>query len=144
LRELEARGAKVHGHGHHRGRPFVEHLLGTWRILYLWRQPPEVALAGLYHICYETQFFHRALFSPADRSRVKRLVGARAEALAFLFSSLDRTDLLRQLTARGEIPRDGLRGRLFSVRESVHLSPAELAAVLLIEIANTAEQMQRE
>src|SRR5580765_31001 len=72
VRGLIERGA---GRLPHTGRAFVEHLIGTWRILTLWKQPPDLCLAGLYHSGYGTQHFHSSLFGHAERGGVRALIG---------------------------------------------------------------------
>src|SRR3546814_18378901 len=59
--------------------------------------PQTICLAGLFHSIYGTAHFRHATLPFSQRRVVKNLIGAEAEALAYLFCVTDRpTGLLRQ------------------------------------------------
>src|SRR5215210_6397781 len=72
-----------------------EHLRGTYALLAEWENPRFVCVAGLYHAVYGTQPM-KALgiphneYSPADRPKIRKVIGARAEALVYLYGACDR------------------------------------------------------
>lgn len=85
LNEIGATGTQ-----HLAGRMLEEHLLATWRILHDWRCPQAVCIAGLYHSVYGTDHFDTACLGPADRPRVRAVIGEDAERLAYLFGAMVR------------------------------------------------------
>lgn len=121
---------------------FDAHLLGTWRILSCWRQPREIARGGCFHSIYGTDVYPLALVDLQQREAIATLIGASAEALVFLFCTLDRRDLRRQLLALGQIP-DAIAARNWATGETLNLPATVVAAYLVVELANTAEQSCR-
>jgi hypothetical protein len=121
---------------------FEEHLIGTWRVLACWRQPPEITRCGLMHSAYATDAYPIPLIRPRARDAVRSLIGEGAEALVFLFCTLDRGRLLRDVQQRGAIPGDGLAVRNWITGEELHVGPAIVGAYLTVELANLAEQAQ--
>lgn len=63
----------------------------------------HLQLAGLAHAVYGTDGFATALTDPTDRATIRELVGARAEALIFLYGGCDRTRSWRRLAETGEV-----------------------------------------
>ncbi len=121
----------------HGGGSFAEHLTGTWRILALWDQPEFMCRAGLMHSVYATVFYPHALYTLDQRDTVRALVGERAERLIHWFSVLDRRRLWKISDA---IPEDGLDVDEFGSERSHHLTASEIAELLVLEMANLADQ----
>lgn len=123
----------------HSGRTFLDHLVGTHRILTAWGLPPSVCSAGLLHSAYSTQYYPHALFALGSRHRLRLLVGVRAERLIHLFCKLDRATSWDALSE----PRKGKNSTAL-VRDrhgnDVVLSLATLRDLVMIEAANIAEQ----
>jgi len=118
---------------------FKDHLVGVWRILVRWGQPPAIATAGLLHSIYATASFHRPLLSLRQRRTVASLAGEVAEGLAYLFCTLDRFPLWARLDrahdGSAQAPAVNFRtGRRWS------LGPRTQAALAVIELANLIEQ----
>ena len=124
--------------GHSR-RSFLEHLVGTWRILADWRMPVAVCRAGFMHSVYSTSFYPHALFGLDERSTVRSMIGREAEALAFRFCTMDRRDfwdgLVRKRRSRILTYRDRCRAGA-----PVRVARRTLDRLLIIESANVAEQ----
>lgn len=127
---LTAAGADRQGHAE--GRSLLDHLVGTYEIARRWSQPEPIQHAALLHSVYGTEAYPRPLVPTARRAEVRALAGDEAERLAHLFGVTPRRLLfagtyrwLRGLpgTDAGEAP-----------------SRAELDAVLLLHLANLAEQ----
>jgi hypothetical protein len=89
LRELPDTAAS------HTGRRLADHLIGTYRILMAWRSPCFVCKAGLFHSIYGTEAFPRASLDLDSRTILRRLIGKRAEALAYDFHLADWSVILR-------------------------------------------------
>lgn len=123
----------------HSGRPFLEHLLCTWRMLVDWRLPGPVCRAGFMHSAYSTSFYPHALFRLDQRELVRSMIGPRAEALVFRFCTMDRRSCWDELVGAG------LEGRLTypdRLRPGVRVpvSRKTFTNLLMIESANVAEQ----
>lgn len=123
----------------HSGRSFLEHLVGTWWILGQWQMPRVVCRAGLLHSCYSTVFYPHALFAIRDRSKVRAIIGRHAEALAYRFCVIDRSELW-DLAAEMSSLRKGLKVRRIDSDRPMFLPERTARNLLLIESANLAEQ----
>lgn len=123
----------------HGSRSFIEHLIGTWWILNQWKQPRFICRAGLLHSCYSTSFYTHALFSLRERARVRSIIGARAEALAYVFCVIDRAELWAKIAALSRLPQT-LAVRRIDRDGYMSLSKPTVQKLLLIECANLAEQ----
>lgn len=71
----------------HSGRTFYAHLIGTHDLLEQWGNAADICSAGLFHAVYGTKAFNNAIIPLRQRSRVARLIGVRAEALAYTFGT---------------------------------------------------------
>lgn len=71
----------------HLNKTFFEHLYNTMLLLENAKASPEVALAGMYHSIYGSEFYkHDLKFS---RQRIRSIIGDKAEDLAWEFSNLE-------------------------------------------------------
>ena len=126
----------------HKHGTFYDHLLGVWRILAAWRQPPEVCRLGLMHSVYSNSFVRMKVFDAehaAGREAVRRLIGDEAERLVHLFCTIRREELLL-LLGDAEVPVDGIEvGSLLGDRK-VRLSRRDLGIFLVVTMADYAEQ----
>jgi hypothetical protein len=118
----------------HRDRvSLLAHLTGTERILAAWAQPEAVRAAGGLHSIYGSEVFKRRIVNVSRRGEIAARVGAEAERLAFLFSRVRRTELF-------EAARDGLPSSPIALGGAI-VAPEEAAALLVIHMANTLEQV---
>lgn len=135
---LEAEGADEVGHAG--GRTLLDHLVETYEILRRWHQPDPLAHAALIHSVYGTEAFRHAVLEPERRAELAAVAGADAERLAHLFGVTPRGPLLAgtHVWAR-DMPthrnRDGQ-----AVSAGPPATPEELDALVLIHMANLAEQ----
>lgn len=118
----------------HSGRTLLDHLVGTHDLLEAWGNPSDTCVAGLFHSIYGTQYYTVQSADPADRSRIASVIGGPAEELAYLFSMGDRTGFFAQ--AGRPDPAVMIR----AAGEAVPITPAQLEALLEIEVANCIEQ----
>lgn len=112
----------------HSGRALADHLVGTYRFLRLRNAEPDICLAGLYHSVYGTSQFRNP--APAEREAIRARIGERAERLAWLFCAVDRPRCWAE------------KGNIWPLREggTEQLTPDEIAALRMIEMANLDEQ----
>ncbi|KAI3474335.1 hypothetical protein Pfo_029158 [Paulownia fortunei] len=90
---LRAAGA---GECWHKHGSFLDHLLGVYRILKMWKAPDAVCLCGLFHSAYSNSYVNLAIFPPssAGRDTVRAHVGPTAERLIHLFCVVPRQPLI--------------------------------------------------
>lgn len=117
----------------HSGRSLYDHLKGTYEILEKAEALEHVCLAGLFHSIYGTNIFHFRAVS--NRNEVSKVIGVRAERLAYIFCSCNRP---RELI-------DASQGEVYTVVDRhngaiIILSPRDLYDLLTIEMANLVEQ----
>lgn len=67
------------------------HLRGTQALLQSFGDRDALCLAGLYHAVYGTAGFRASLVDVAHRRYVADIIGAEAEALAYLYGACDRS-----------------------------------------------------
>jgi tetratricopeptide (TPR) repeat protein len=132
-RELLRRRADLVQHG--RGS-LESHLSGVHDILERWRQPEHVRLAGLLHSAYSTESFQFSLFDRSERPRVRELVGADAERLAFAFCGCPRDVLFALAGQDGGSMHVATRW----LGATVQIARRQLAELLVMHAANLAEQ----
>jgi aspartyl/asparaginyl beta-hydroxylase (cupin superfamily) len=137
---LERRGAARLSHGP--GRTLIDHLHGTMKILAHWRQSEDVIAAGLLHSIYSTDIYREQLVSASDRREIRHVAGESAERLAWLFGSILRNSFFDAVhSAHGNISKTfNIAGhRQPSV---LRISPEDAGKLLVIYMANTAEQVR--
>jgi hypothetical protein len=123
----------------HSGRSFLEHLVGTWRILADWGMPAAVCRAGFMHSAYATSFYPHALLRLNERHALRRTIGREAEELVYRFCTMDRRGFWDHLASR---PRQ----RVITYPDRLHsgapvsVGRRTVKRLLVIESANIAEQ----
>lgn len=125
----------------HSGRTLLAHLQGTHRLLAEWGNPPDVALAGMFHSVYGTNAFRHMTVALPQRDAVRELIGEAAEALAYVFCSIDRphaitgaaTKMEGNTSGACEIPHRNLDC-------SITVSHSQLRQLVELEAANLIEQ----
>ncbi|NML97867.1 hypothetical protein HHL24_07885 [Paraburkholderia sp. RP-4-7] len=118
----------------HFGRPLTEHLMETSRWLQKWGNPMTLSLAGAFHSIYGTEEFRQKTLPLDRRSDVRAVIGAEAEALAYLFCFANRHSLFEQADAGPfEIP-------LPSLGYSTEVSTETYTALIELEAANIIDQ----
>ena len=122
----------------HANGSLLDHLVGTWRILRACKQPDDVAIAGLIHSVYSTQFYPHALFSIESRTLIRSVFGNCAEDLAYDFCQLDRPAIWsqRKPNAFPEV----CYGEYLDSGESVTIPQRKADQLLVVECANYIEQ----
>jgi hypothetical protein len=69
---------------------FLEHLIGVYRDLQGWECDEAVCRAGMFHSIYGTEKFQKFALPLSRRADVRRLIGERAERLAYANCAMDR------------------------------------------------------
>ncbi len=119
----------------HSGRHLIDHLIGVYRLLAAWGNPPHVCCAGLFHSIYGTNIFTVRSAPFAERPAIAAAIGDEAERLAFLFCVSERPVAFLEAAAQGSAELDDIVHQ-----RRVGVRPGELAALIEIEVANFLEQ----
>jgi hypothetical protein len=115
----------------HPGGTLYAHLHRVAATLGAWGAADDVRLAGLCHATYGTDGFDRSLLDVSSRGELRELVGERAEALVYLYGSLDRAVVYPRLGGPAPVVvRDRFTGREHEP------AAADLRAVVEITAAN--------
>ena len=131
------------GQDWHKAGTFRHHLYGVARSLALWQQPHDVQLVGLLHSVYGNAFVDLVKFDArTERARLQELVGEETEHLVHLFCTMSRSQFITKVLER-DFDDDGsmlleLNGP--APRETVRLSPREVACFIIVSMADTIEQ----
>jgi hypothetical protein len=88
----------------HPGGTLYAHVSRVAALLAEWGASHEVQTAGLCHACYGTDGYAPSLLTLADRPVLSELIGARAEALVYLYASCDRAAVYPYLQQDGPVP----------------------------------------
>jgi hypothetical protein len=88
----------------HLGGTLYAHVSRVAALLAEWGNSQEVQLAGLCHACYGTDGYAPALLTLYERPVLSELIGARAEALVYLYASCDRAAVYPYLQQDGPVP----------------------------------------
>jgi hypothetical protein len=138
IRLLAARNAAISWHKH---GVFLDHLIGTYRILRLWGQPSATCLCGLFHSVYANEYVDLALFDVrSERGVLSDGVGREVEELVYTFCMMPRTEFVLRMLGDAAPLREGMiladpkNGRRWE------LSPGVVRAFLTVTIADLAEQ----
>ncbi|MHB8692502.1 MAG: aspartyl/asparaginyl beta-hydroxylase domain-containing protein [Solirubrobacteraceae bacterium] len=133
---LRSAGASAQPHAG--GRTLLEHLVGTYEIVRRWGQPEVLQQAALLHSVYGTDVYHEQLLLGSRRDEVVGIAGTQAERLAYLFGATPRELVFggTHIWARG----------VSALASAATDEPTrdELDQLLLLHIANLAEQAQAE
>jgi aspartate beta-hydroxylase len=139
---LEKLGADTFGHAN--AHSLCQHLLQTRQILARWGCPVWIQNGGALHSIYSTDVYKRQLIPFSDREMVRCFAGIAAERAAFLFCTLPRQRLFAALdrAANTNNRADELEVGSDSGVLLETLNPQDRDALLLIHMANEAEQAQ--
>ncbi|HEY1234711.1 MAG TPA: hypothetical protein VGH22_15135 [Candidatus Binatia bacterium] len=117
----------------------MEHLKGTYELLKKWDNAADVCVGGLFHSIYGTQYYKVQSADLADREHIARVIGSRAEELAFLFCTTDRRGFFAEADKPAPMMVVDIR-----TKASVPVTPETLNALIQIEVANFIDQFEPE
>lgn len=123
----------------HTQKSYLGHLVGLHRLMQRLGCSEDVCQAGLFHSIYGTERFQGFTLPLARRGEVRKLIGERAERLAYLNCAMDRASMDRAVE-RGTAPYrfiDRMTG------EEVELTEADFDDLCRIHVYDLLEQIQR-
>ena len=132
---LRSRGAAETSHSF---SCLLEHLVSTRDILESWGACLPLCDAGLFHSVYGTESFPVVSVPLAERERVREVIGAEAEQLAYLFSAMTRESFEANLRHDGDY---SVFDRVAGAR--VDISARTLRHLCNLSAANWLEQRPR-
>jgi hypothetical protein len=118
----------------------MEHFIGVHDLLKAWGHPDAIALVGLFHAIYGTEYFVLDLLDyrrSADRHRVQSVVGEKTERWIVQYGLM----LSRDFVAGAEKPGPPPALDFFEPTEAVpaRLTPADFLALAELQVANAYE-----
>jgi len=139
---LRALGAEAFAHVN---GTLDRHLHGTERLLRRFGNREAVCLAGLYHAVYGTAGIRGRLVDPRARTVIVDIIGADAEALAYLYGACDRERFHPRIgTAAQRTFVDRFSGAQYSIVDSQLRGFCEITLANEVELAqgNAAYRMR--
>lgn len=117
---------------------FLAHLVGVFRDLEAWGCDRDVCRAGLFHSIYGTQKFQKFCLPLERRDDVRRLIGERAERLAFVNCVMDRPSFDRLIAGHGPYQ---ISNRLSG--ETIELDEQDFHDLCVVHLCDWLEQVPR-
>lgn len=117
-------------------RNILSHLEGTYRVLRAWDACDDLAIAGLFHAVYLTEFFVTNEPHQATRHGVRAVIGPGAEALAYSYCVMNRAEFAGQDGTEAQGFQDTYSGAF------VELSKDEDHKLMELIWANAIEQVR--
>jgi len=119
----------------HSGRTLYDHLLGTYHLLREWGCDRDVCLAGLFHSIYGTEVFRHPTVHLNNREMITRIIGHKAEYLAYRFCVTKRPEVFILAHAGAHRYLADMKTGL-----ALYVGEKELEQLCRIECANLIEQ----
>lgn len=123
----------------HTEKTYLDHLLAVYNGLDAWGCAQDVCAAGMFHSIYGTEMFRGFTLPLERRADIARLIGERAEGLAYANCAMDRTSFDQAvLQQRGPYRfRNRLNG------ETIELGEADFGDLCRIHLCDWLEQVPR-
>src|SRR4051794_15715342 len=123
----------------HTQKTYLGHLIAVYRLMEAQGCDAELCRAGMFHSIYGTQQFQGFTLPLERRADVRRLIGERAERLAYLNCAIDRPFFDRILAEGGEPGRvlDRISG------EEVRLGREDFDDLCRVHLYDWLEQVAR-
>ncbi|MBI3462990.1 MAG: hypothetical protein HY000_08005 [Planctomycetes bacterium] len=121
----------------HTERNFLAHLIGVYHYLKRWGCDEEVCRAGMFHSIYGTQKFQRFALPLARRGEIQRLIGERAERVAYVNCAMDRETFDRAALTHSAPYQ--IRDRITGL--TLELSSADFEDLCRVHLADWLEQV---
>lgn len=123
----------------HTQKNYLAHLIAVYRTMKDAGCTEEVCQAGMFHSIYGTQQFQGFKLELAERDQIRRLIGDRAEKLAYLNCAMNRESFDEALT--GEGPTYRFRDRI--TNEPVELDRPDFDDLCRVHLYDWLEQAPR-
>ena len=123
----------------HTDKTYLAHLIAVYRFLESQGCPDDVCAAGMFHSIYGTEKFQGFTLPLERRDEVRRLIGERAERLAYLNCAMDRASFDRAVEQVEESNRiiDRITG------DEIRLSRDDFDDLCRVHLFDWLEQVPR-
>jgi hypothetical protein len=140
--QLIALGANAFAHV---AGSLARHLFETERLLRSWKSRDAVCLAGLYHAVYGTDGIRGSLAGLDRRSAIVAVVGAEAEALAYLYGACARATFHPRIGTSDQLRfADRFTSSEYAIDERALRDFCELTVANELELALASEAFRTE
>ena len=123
----------------HTQKSYLGHLINVYRLMESEGCEDEICRAGMFHSIYGTQQFQGFKLPLEDRAKVRELIGARAEKLAYLNCAMQRETFDAATEGNGEMYR--FTDRI--TKEPVELSRTDFDDLCRVHLYDWLEQAPR-
>jgi hypothetical protein len=123
----------------HTEKTYLDHLIAVYRGLESWGCSHEVCAAGMFHSIYGTERFRKFVLPMERRPELARLIGERAERLAYANCAMDRTSF-HEVVPQAEGP---YRFRNRWTRETIELDQNDFDDLCRVHLCDWLEQVPR-
>ncbi|KAK9805046.1 hypothetical protein WJX73_006614 [Symbiochloris irregularis] len=121
--------------------PFLDHLMGVSRVLQNWGEPQAVCDAGLFHSIFGTELFQDYSVDFKQRPQIQKLIGERAEFLAYVFCIMDLASL--DATMCDPDGQHSILARQDQGGHRVPLTDQQYRDLITVQLADWLEQVER-
>ena len=134
----------------HARSTFYNHLKGTFSILAAWDQPEALTRTGLVHTAYSGDLFQFFLFDAnkdEERAELRGILGEEAEALTYLFGTINRgvlchfKNVVNRLRPDALCTGENMTVHHRTVKGELEVTPQDAASILMVTIADYLDQM---
>ena len=123
----------------HTDGSFLTHLIAVYRDLQVWGCDEAVCRAGMFHSIYGTEKFQKFALPLAERGDVQRLIGERAERLAYVNCVMDRKSFDQAVEREAELYR--IRDRV--TQSEIELGAKDFEDLCRVHLCDWLEQVPR-
>jgi hypothetical protein len=123
----------------HTEKTYLDHLLAVYRGLESWGCGEEVCAGGMFHSIYGTEMFRGFTLPLERRAEIARLIGERAERLAWANCVMDRTSFDQAVLKE----RGPYRFRNRWTGETIELGDPDFGDLCRIHLCDWLEQVPR-
>lgn len=121
----------------HTNKTYLAHLIAVYKYLEFMGYSLEVACGGMFHSIYGTERFRGFKLPLEDRTRVREVIGVRAEQLAYLNCAMDRATFDLALSGTAYCFKNRLVGK------NVTVSKEDFDDLCAIHLYDWLEQVPR-
>jgi hypothetical protein len=121
----------------HSGKTYLAHLVNLYRLMQAHGCDEELCRAGMFHSIYGTELFQGFKLPLESRAEIQKLIGERAERLAYLNCAMQRDAFDRSVAAGELLYRDRITG------EETTLSREDFEDLCRIHLLDWLEQVPR-
>ena len=123
----------------HTNKTYLAHAIGVYRDMKSWEEHDEMCRAAMFHSIYGTEGFQTFCLPLERRDEIRRLIGDRAERIAYANCAMDRASFYSQVDTQQDIYqlKDRITGRI------IELSHMDFEDLIRLHLCDYLEQVER-